>query len=404
MSTVDATPPDEPPAPSAGRRHAGLRFLTPLQQYGTVVAFFAILAAERIWLGGAFGDAASRLLDVHQNAPILLLGLAVMITLIAGQFDLSIASMASLTATLSVGLGVQEGWSFPLVIALCLLIGLVGGLLNGALVTYVRINAFIATLGTSGIFLGIATVYQKGTTISPEFTGPQLPTWYSGSGSLGDYGAKAWPAIGWIALGALLVVLFFRLRKTIKVRRPRGYEGDAVAAAVVVAIAVLLVTVLHIGAWVDNLSWTTVVLLAFAFVMWVLLNFTVFGRHVRATGGNAEAARLAGVHTNRITVLAFVIGGLLSACAGLLLSASQGAAPPNGAGAFLLPAFAAAFLSTVVFSQGAFTVWGTLIGGMFVLWVSQGLILGGISFTWTDVINGLVLVVAVAIAGIRRRT
>ena len=87
----------------------------------------------------------------------------------------------------------------------------------------------------------------------------------------------------------------------------------------------------------------------------------------------------------------------------MLLAAGQGSAPVDAAAGFLLPAFAAAFLSTVVFSNGQFTVWGTLIGGTFLVWVSQGLIIGGLPFTWTNVVNGAVLIAAVAVSTVLRR-
>ena len=74
------------------------------------------------------------------------------------------------------------------------------------------------------------------------------------------------------------------------------------------------------------------------------------------------------------------------------------------ASGYLLPAFAAAFLSTVVLSSGRFKVWGTLIGGTFLVWVSQGLIVGGLAFTWTSVVNGAVLIAAVALSTVFRRT
>ena len=84
------------------------------------------------------------------------------------------------------------------------------------------------------------------------------------------------------------------------------------------------------------------------------------------------------------------------------LASLNDSAAPGVAVDFLLPAFAAAFLSTVLFSRGGFTVWGTMTGGVFIVWVAQGLILGGLQYTWTDVVNGVVLVSAVALSTIFR--
>jgi ribose/xylose/arabinose/galactoside ABC-type transport system permease subunit len=100
---------------------------------------------------------------------------------------------------------------------------------------------------------------------------------------------------------------------------------------------------------------------------------------------------------------AFVLSGLLSATAGIVLAAIQGSASPDIGAGFLLPAFAAAFLATVLLSNGRFHVWGTIIGGVFLIWVSQGLVIGGVPFTWTGVINGVVLVAAVSLSTALRR-
>jgi ribose/xylose/arabinose/galactoside ABC-type transport system permease subunit len=145
------------------------------------------------------------------------------------------------------------------------------------------------------------------------------------------------------------------------------------------------------------------VLVVIAAAMWVLLDHTSYGRYLHATGYNPEAARLTGVDTGKETFKAFAIGGVLAAVAGVLLTANQGSAAPDAAATFLLPAFAAAFLSTVVLSAGRFTVWGAVVGGTFLVWVSQGLIVGGLPFTWTDIVNGAVLASAVAMSTVLRR-
>lgn len=372
-----------------------------LQGSLTTIAFLALFVVYAFWLGDTFVNVDARLLDVHQNAPILILGLAVMVTLIAGQFDLSVGGMCTLTTFLSVGLVVQDGWPFGLVLAACVAAGLIGGLINGLLVVKLGVNTFIATLGTGGVFLGISSVLFGGTQLAPTGTSPQLPGWFSGGGSLGSFGEKFPAVIVWVALAACAYGLF----RWVQSRQPEGRSAGswtAISGAIVAVVAVALF-LLDLPAWVNGVSVTIGVLLIIGLILWVLLRYTTYGRYLYATGANPEAARLAGVKTNRETILAFVIGGLLAATAGVLLAANQGAASPGIGTGFLLPAFAAAFLGTVIMSTGKFHVWGTLIGGTFLVWVTQGLIVGGVPFTWTDVINGTVLVAAVAVSTIFRR-
>lgn len=394
-------PPDAPKRNDEGGLFARLNRAPMAQKAMTPLAFLVVFVVYWFWLGSRFVDPASLLLDVHQNVPILLLGLAVLVTLIAGQFDLSVASMASLTNVLTIGLASQQGWSLSVIVVFCLGIGALGGLVNGLLVVELRVNAFIATLGTGGVMLGFSHVYSKGTTVTPTADGPQLPSWFTGPGSLGDFNTTAPSWLVWILAALVLVALAVRVRGARRGRlSPRRW--DLLTAAVVVVVAALAL-LLHISSWVDGVSWTTVVLIGVAFVLWVVVNHTVFGRHLRATGSNPEAARLAGVPVRRQTISAFVIGGVIAAFAGIVFSAAQGSAAVDSAVGFLLPGFAAAFLSTVVFSAGAFTVWGTILGGTFLNWVALGLILGGLDFTWTDVVNGIVLLAAVSISTIRHR-
>ena len=398
MSSVTAGGKVAAEGPSALKRFA----TSPTMQGSlTTIAFLLLFIGYWIWLGDTFVNVDARLLDVHQNAPILILGLAVMVTLIAGQFDLSVGGMATLTTFLSIGLVVQKDWAFGMVLAVCLLAGIIGGLINGLLVVKLGVNTFIATLGTGGVFLGLANVIFGGTQLAPTDESPQLPSWFSGDGSLGSFGEKFPSIIIWIGLAACAYGLF----RWIQARRPEGRTAtswNVISGAIVVVIAAILFA-LNLPAWVDGVSVTIGVLLIIGLILWVVLRYTTYGRYLYATGANPEAARLAGVKTDRETITAFVIGGVLAASAGVILAANQGAASPDIGTGFLLPAFAAAFLGTVIMSTGRFHVWGTLIGGTFLVWVTQGLIVGGVPFTWTDVINGVVLVAAVAVSTIFRR-
>jgi ribose/xylose/arabinose/galactoside ABC-type transport system permease subunit len=360
-----------------------------LAQSLTFAAFVAVFVVYSIWLGGLFLNPATRVLDVHSNTPVLLLALSVTVTLISGQFDLSVGSMATLVAFLTVGLTVRQGWPFWLVLVTVLGVGIAGGLLNGFLVSHLRVNAFIATLGTGGVFLGLSAVYSNDQVVSP--TKRNLPSWFTG---LGAYSQKVPAWIPWLVIALALV-----WAASILVRRFSGYSNRRRLALAAAAIACVAVFVLLDGPrWIDAISDLVALLLLIAAVLWVLLNQTPYGRNLKATGSNAAAARLAGVHTRTVTIVAFVIGGVLASLAGITLAALNDSAAPGVAVDFLLPAFAAAFLSTVLFSRGAFTVWGTITGGVFIVWVAEGLILGGLPYTWTDVVNGVVLVSAVALS------
>jgi ribose transport system permease protein len=142
--------------------------------------------------------------------------------------------------------------------------------------------------------------------------------------------------------------------------------------------------------------------LAASVVLWVLLEYTVAGRQMRATGANRLAATLSGIPTGRARVTAFVLAGLLSAIAGILVTARIGAADATSGPGFLLPAYAAAFLGATAIRPGFFNVWGTLIAIFLVAVGITGLQLKGAEAWVTPVFNGSVLLAAVALFNVER--
>jgi ribose transport system permease protein len=135
-----------------------------------------------------------------------------------------------------------------------------------------------------------------------------------------------------------------------------------------------------------------------AIVLWVLLEFTVIGRQMRATGANRDAARLSGIHTGRARVTAFLLAGLLSAVGGILITAQVGAADATSGPSYLLPAYAAAFLGATAIRPGFFNVWGTTIAIFLVAVGITGLQLQGAESWVTPVFNGSVLLLAVTVS------
>jgi ribose transport system permease protein len=133
-------------------------------------------------------------------------------------------------------------------------------------------------------------------------------------------------------------------------------------------------------------------------VLWIVLEFTVIGRQMRATGANRSAAQLSGIRTGRARVTAFVAAGVLAAVAGILVTAQVGAADASSGPAYLLPAYAAAFLGATAIRPGFFNVWGTLIAIFLVAIGITGLQLKGAESWVTPVFNGGVLLLAVAVS------
>lgn len=138
-------------------------------------------------------------------------------------------------------------------------------------------------------------------------------------------------------------------------------------------------------------------------ILWVLLNRTDLGRNIQAVGGNAEAARLAGVGVKGATTAAFVVCSVCAAATGILLASVIGSGQPTGGDGFTLSAFAAAFLGTAVLREGQFHIIGTLVGVVTVSVGFNGLALAGVPSYVQFLFQGLLLIAAVSFSTVARK-
>ena len=140
------------------------------------------------------------------------------------------------------------------------------------------------------------------------------------------------------------------------------------------------------------------IMLVLAVLIWYVLERTPVGRRIYATGGNSDAARLAGVNTSAVIIYTLVACGVLAAGAGLLVSSQLATGDPTIGPPYLLPSFSAVFLGSTQFREGRFNVWGTVVS-VYVLAVGvKGLQLAGAPVWIPDLFNGLALLIAVGIA------
>lgn len=148
--------------------------------------------------------------------------------------------------------------------------------------------------------------------------------------------------------------------------------------------------------YVARLIPVPVVLMAVMFAMlWFVLTRTVFGRHVYATGGNAEAAKLSGVNTDRIQILVYTISGAMAALAGVILTSRLDSAQPTAGVGYELDAITAVVLGGTSLVGGRGWIFGTLIGALLIGVLNNGLDLMGVSAFYQQVVKGSVILLAV---------
>lgn len=146
------------------------------------------------------------------------------------------------------------------------------------------------------------------------------------------------------------------------------------------------------------------ILLGITAILWYVMEFTKTGRYLYATGGGPEAARLAGVRTQRIVVGALIFSAAGAVLVGMVASSTVGAGQSSVGPPYLLPAFAAAFLGATQFKKGQFNVWGTVLATYTIGFGVKGLLLGGAPIWLPDVFTGVALALAVALSLRRARS
>jgi ribose transport system permease protein len=142
---------------------------------------------------------------------------------------------------------------------------------------------------------------------------------------------------------------------------------------------------------------------AVVLILWVILNKTVLGRDIQAVGGNAEAARLAGVGVRSVTAAAFIICALCASVTGILLAAVVGSGQPTGGDGYTMTAFAASFLGTAVLREGQFHIIGTVVGVLTVAVGFNGLALIGVPSYVQFFFQGVLLIAAVSFSTVARQ-
>lgn len=273
-----------------------------------------------------------------QTSTIAYIGLGATCTIITGGIDLSLGSVLAFAGVVA-GLAVKEaGLPVWFSMILGILAGGLCGIVNGLVITRMRLPPFIATLGMMMVARGLAL----------QFTGARA---ISGLGE----------SFGELGNGSLWRVIEIGDNGFPKVIFP-GIPYPVILMAVLAVLAA------------------------------VVLSKTTFGRHLYAIGSNEEAARLSGVHVNKIKVGAYMLSGLMAGVCGVVLMSRLVTAQPNEGNAYELDAIAAAVIGGTSLAGGVGTISGTIIGAFIIGILRNGLNMNGVSSFIQMIIIGLVII------------
>ena len=309
-----------------------------VRRYGTLIGFVLILLFVWWRLPTTFMTANNWINITQQVSMLMVVAAGMTIVMVMNDFDLSVGSMATLSGVVAAVLFTQ-GWGVPEAVAVALLVGLLGGALNGVLVSLIGILPFVATLATLTIFSGFAFVISGGKTIS----GRAIPEGF------GNFARSGLP-LGPVTIPNLTVI----------------------------AVAVLA-------------------------AVWVLLEQTTFGRRLYAIGGNIEAAYLSGVAVRRLKLIAFSLTGFAAALAGLMYASRVASANPTQGSGLMLNAIAAVFLGMTMSQQGEPRLLATVVGVLILGILDNGLTQMNVDSYIRQILVGAIIVLAVAASSLLKR-
>jgi D-xylose transport system permease protein len=370
---------------------------------GDLASLRVVLGLAVIWL--IFQTQNDRFLSAEnltnlmlQITAVGLISIGIVYVLLLGEIDLSVGAVSGLAAAIVAVLNVKNGWSPYLAIAAGVLAGLGIGLLQGFLFSRFGVPSFVVTLAGLLAWQG-ALLQVLGSTGSINIGDPKITglanTFYS-------------DAIGWIVaaltIGLYAAVVLLGHRRRVVTGLAGATEGLVGPLVRLVAVAIVVVAAVAVLNSDRGVPLALLILLAFVIGMEYVARRTRFGRHVYAVGGNAEAARRAGIRIDAIRVAVFGIAGSMAAIGGILAASRLLAVNQNSGGSeLLLLAIAGPVIAGTSLFGGRGAVWTALLGALVIGSISNGMDLLALSSAVKFMVTGGVLLIAVIVDAIARQ-
>jgi len=390
--------------------------------YGAIVnGFGAFLTPRNLWN-----------LSV-QTSSISVMATGMVMVIVTRHIDLSVGSLLGVTAML---MGVVQVWVLPNIIGLespfiwvitvivGIMFGATIGALHGFLIAYLGIPAFIVTLGGLLFWRGSAWWVARGETIAPVDANFAL----IGGGPYGTIGATGSWIVGLLVCLGIVALLISGRRQRVRFGFPlRPIWAELLIGAVGSALTLGIVMVMNSYPWPKGIvrqyaaannievpegglfiphgfAIPVLVALAVGIFMTFLATRTRFGRYVFAIGGNPEAAELAGINTKLMTMMIFALMGALTGISAVIASARLNSAT-NALGQFdELYVIAAAVIGGTSFAGGIGTIYGAMLGALVMQSLQSGMVLVGFDAAIQQMVVGVVLVSAVWLDTLYRRS
>jgi D-xylose transport system permease protein len=371
-----------------------------------VIGVIVLVAIFGIMEGEAFLSKANFANLINQGAAIMVLAMGLVFVLLLGEIDLSAGFAAGMGAAILANTLTTHGWAWPPALLAALATGVAIGFAIALLVARLGIPSFVVTLA---FFLalqgGMLLIIGEGGTIPIR-----------DDAILSVMNDNMSVALGWlfaiIVVGGLAAVSLLQIRA----RKREGLPAQAMSvwAAKILALGILVFVAVYLlnqerqretaRIVIQGVPWVVPLVTALVVGLSFMLGRTGLGRHIYAVGGNAEAARRAGINVANIKTICFVLCSTLAVVAGILLASRDNSVSPTTGGAqTLLYAVGAAVIGGTSLFGGRGRVYDAVTGGLVVAVIANGLPLVTQKSGTQFIINGVVLLVAASVDAISRR-
>ena len=370
-----------------------------MKQYGMVIALIAVFLIFSGLTNGANMSPANINNLIMQNGYVVILAVGMLLCVLTGNIDLGVGSIVALTGA-AVGIIIVD-YKMPIVVAIlvAIVIGMLSGMFVGFFVAKLGIPPFIVTLATMLMGRGLTYTLLRAQTKGPlpeEFT-------YLGAGFLPTIKVPFGSAtIDLVSIGIAIVATVLIILAEINSEKKKQKYGFAThpfwQTAIKITVILVIVWFFFIKlASYNGIPFVLVIMGVLVFVYHFITSKTVAGRQIYALGGNAKAAKLSGINTDKVFFWVYTNMGILCAVAGIVLSARNASSTPKAGDGFEMDAIASCYIGGAATAGGIGTIIGAVVGAFIMGILNNGMSLYGWSTDIQKIVKGAVLLGAVTV-------
>ena len=372
----------------------------------TIILFFVMYIVGIIMFGGRGFAKVQNFLNLFiSNAGLIVVATGMTIVMITGGIDISVGSVVAMVCMMLAWM-MERGniGAFPAIL-IVLVTGCIFGLVQGFLVAYLKIQPFIVTLATMLMGRGLTYTLLKAQTKGP------LPTSYTyiGAGFLPTmkipFGNGTLDVVSIIVAGIATVLVIMAELKSINTKKKYGFSTNPLWQVIIKEAVILMIVwfFFYKLSRYNGIPFVLVIMGVLVGLYHFITSKTVAGRQIYALGGNAKAAKLSGINTEKVFFWVYTNMGILSAIAGIVLSARNASATPKAGDGFEMDAIASCYIGGAATSGGIGTIIGAVVGAFIMGILNNGMSLYGWSTDIQKIVKGAVLLGAVTVDLLSKR-